>query len=52
MLLKRFKIIREEDVDINENVYFLDNENVKSCLIKYYIVIIHTDKEDNITDLD
>ncbi len=51
-MLKRFKIITEEDVDINENVYFLNNENVKSCLIKYYIVIMHIDKEDNITDCD
>ncbi len=50
MLLKRFKITTEKDVDINENVYFLNNKNVKSCLVKYCTVndiIIYTDKEDN-----
>ncbi len=52
MLLKRFKITTEEDVDINENVYFLNNKNIKSCLVKYCIIIIHIDKEDNTTNLN
>ncbi len=52
MSLKRFKITIEKDVNVNENVYFLNNKNVKSYFIKYCIVIIYINKEDNITDLD
>ncbi len=52
MALKRFKITTEEDINSNESAYFLNNKNVKSCLIEYYTVIMHIDKEDNTINFD
>ncbi len=52
MTSKRFKINTEEDINSNENAYFLNNKNVKSCLIEYYTVIMHIDKEDNTINFD
>ncbi len=52
MSLKRFKITTEEDINVNENVFFLNNKNVKSCLVEYYIIIMHIDKEDNTINLN
>ncbi len=52
MASKRFKITTEEDINSNENAYFLNNKNVKSCLIEYYTVIMHIDKEDNTINFD
>ncbi len=52
MLLKRFKITTEKDVDIDKNAYFLDNETVKSYLIEYCTVLMHTDNQDNTIDIN
>ena len=49
MLLKRLKITKEKEIDIDENKYYLNNKNIKSNnYIKYYIIILYINKENNI----
>ena len=53
MLLKRLKIIKEKEVNIDENKYYLNIENVKSSsYIKYYTVILHINEKDNTTEFN
>ena len=53
MLLKRSKITKEKEVDIDENKYYLNNKNIKSSsYIKYYTVILYTDRENNTIKFD
>ncbi len=35
------------DKEINKNVYYLDNKEVKTDHIEFYAVIMYTDNEDN-----
>jgi len=37
---------------INKNTYYLNNEEVQSNHIEYYVVIMYTDDENNIFDFN
>jgi len=50
MLTKNFRNNTGEEVD--KNAYYSDNEEVKTGRIKYCVVIMHMDNEDNTFSLD
>jgi len=50
MLTKNFRNNTGEEVD--KNVYYSDDEEVKTGHVKYHVVIMHTDNEDNTFSLD
>jgi len=50
MLTKNFRNNTGEEID--KNAYYLNDEEVKTGCIKYHVVIMHMNNEDNTFSLD
>jgi len=50
MLMKNFRNNMSEEID--ENAYYLNDEEVKTDRVKYHVVIMHMDNESNTFSLD
>jgi len=50
MLTENFKNNTDEEID--ENVYYSDNEEVKTDCVEYCVIIMHTDNKSNTFSLD